>query len=149
MSYLVEVQSPPKVPKNSWEDNIHMTSLASQIRIPTCTNFILTTLLWMLNTTISHISTQTTHQYVSIVGFPEDFVKGHDVHCIAKISVSIFSHLCFQNPFSLPSHLGFLFGFFSHPVAGISIHGLVSPTLWIISWEFEFIFYNSQWFCFH
>lgn len=42
ISYLVEVQSPSKISKNSWEDEILMISAAFQTHLPTCVAFLFT-----------------------------------------------------------------------------------------------------------
>lgn len=132
ISYLVEVQSPPKSPTSFWKGSIGRISTAFLTPVATPAAFTFTTLSWMLNPTVS-VSSKTTppdQALVSSGDFPEDPVKGHNARCRAVISVSIPATFAFKILFWLVSHLGFLSGFFPHSVTRIPIHGRLSPTIW-------------------
>lgn len=101
ISYLVEVQSPPKSPTSFWKGSIRSISTAFLTPVATPAAFTFTTLSWMLNPTVS-VSSKTTppdQAFVSSGDFPEDPVKGHNARCRAGYLCIHTSHFRFQNPF--------------------------------------------------
>lgn len=98
ISYLVEVQSPPKSPTSFWKGSTRRISTAFLTPVATPAAFTFTTLSWMLNPTVS-VSSKTIppdQAFVSSGDFPEDPVKGHNARCRAGISVSIPATFAFK-----------------------------------------------------